>query len=409
MQRLNTRDLDAFVQQSDILGGPGAQACEQYWQDLEYRPDLVVDETLDPFSEAYVDQQLAVYREMSGRDFDQLVNEHTALDVERHTAAVNPYDHGEPGGLALHIERLSRALRLGAPPRGGRLLDMGCGWGLSSEVAAYSGLNVTAVDVNTDFVSLVNRRANRLGLAIAAQHGTFEQPNVAGLYDMILFYECFHHALRPWAVLSRMAGLLSPNGKLVLAGEPINSYWWKHWGMRLDPLSVYCIRKFGWLESGWTIDFLHLAFRRAGLSCHAVAHPEGEIGYTIVGTQSDINRIPAQEIGQHWQHRGWLRDGEYLISQSESSLSIPFPADASTARLTLHNFRNKPLRVSIRANDTVEDLDLAPGKNSFDLKKMPVAVHTISLTCETWNPNVELNNGDDRTIGLHLGEVIFLM
>lgn len=128
--RIKTSDLTGFIAHSDQLGGPGHPDCEQYWQGIEYYPDIVVDQSLDPFSEEYVNQQVALYREVSGRELDQLTNEHTALDVNRHTAAINPYDHGSPSGLAQHIERLSRAIRLGAPPRGSLMLDMGCGWGL---------------------------------------------------------------------------------------------------------------------------------------------------------------------------------------------------------------------------------------------------------------------------------------
>ncbi|HWI84938.1 MAG TPA: class I SAM-dependent methyltransferase, partial [Sphingomonas sp.] len=257
---------------------------------MEYRSDIVVDQSLDPFGEDYVGQQLALYREMSGREFNQQSNEHTTFDVATHVAAINPYDHGSPGGLAQHIERLSRAIRFGAPPRGGRFLDMGCGWGLSSEVAAYCGLAVTAVDVNPDFVDLVNRRAERLGLNIAARQGEFDTFESDDRFAMILFYECFHHALRPWTLLARMARLLAPEGRIVLAGEPINSHWWTHWGLRLDPLSVYCIHKFGWLESGWSAEFLKSSFQRAGLSVQISDHPEGEIGFTVIGRRTTTGR-----------------------------------------------------------------------------------------------------------------------
>jgi len=405
---LRTVDLPQFVAESDRLGGPGNAACDQYWAGLEYHPDIVVDQSLDPFSEDYVDRQLALYREMSGRDFDQCSNEHTSFDVGNHIAAINPYNHGSPSGLALHMERLTRAIRLGVPPRGSRFLDMGCGWGLSSEVAAYCGLSVTAVDVNPDFVELVNRRAERLNLDIKAQQGEFDTFESVDRFAMILFYECFHHALRPWDLLARMARHLEPDGRIVLAGEPINSHWWKNWGLRLDPLSVYCIHKFGWFESGWSVDFLVAAFQRAGLTAVISNHPEGEIGFTVIGTKSKVGHIDASEIGALWQHGGWIVEGDYMTCTGDGWLSIPFPAESRVALLGLRNFRSSSVYARISSGEIVLfEQNLPPGRTTVELSAAQ-AQGRLNFIGDIWVPDDELGNGDRRHISLHLEDVTFL-
>jgi hypothetical protein len=94
---------------------------------------------------------------------------------------------------------------------------------------------------------------------------SFDQFDSDENYDAIFFYECLHHSVRPWHLLQRLKNNLNANGKIVLSGEPINEVWWKHWGIRLDPLSLYCIRKYGWFESGFSMGFLHLIFDRIGL------------------------------------------------------------------------------------------------------------------------------------------------
>jgi 2-polyprenyl-3-methyl-5-hydroxy-6-metoxy-1,4-benzoquinol methylase len=404
---LSTKDLPEFVAHSDRLGGPGNPSCEAYWEGLEYRPDLVVDQSLDPFGEDYVEQQLALYREMSGRDFDQLTNEHTILEVDKHVAAINPYDHGSPGGLAQHIERLSRAIRLGAPPRGSRFLDMGCGWGLSSEIAAYCGLSVTAVDVNPDFVNLVNRRAQRLGHDIVAQQGTFDTFESDHRFSMILFYECFHHALRPWTLLDRMARHLMPGGRIVLAGEPINSYWWTHWGMRLDPLSVYCIHKFGWLESGWSVEFLDRCLKRAGLFVQIADHPESEVGFTVVGTNQQIGHVGADDIARSWHHQGWFVESGFMASTGDSKLLVPVPDGSRKVTLCFQNFRHRPLHVTIRNDkDTLVDQDIPLGRSLIDLAASQ-AHGMLNLTGDKWVPDIDQGNGDTRQISMHLEEVYF--
>jgi len=400
---LRTSELPEFVKRSDQLGGPGQPDCERYWQNIEYRPDIVVDQSLDPFSEAYVGQQLALYREMSGRDFDQLSNEQTSLDVDTHVAAINPYNHGTPGILAQHIERLSRAIRYASPPLGGPMLDMGCGWGLSSEVAAYCGLAVTAVDVNKDFVDLVNRRAARFGHNITARHGTFDTFESDDRFAMILFYECFHHALRPWDLLARMARHLAPAGKIVMAGEPINDAWWKHWGLRLDPLSVYCIHKFGWLESGWSADFLKAAFRRARLTVEIISHPEGEIGPIVVGGRATIGSIGAAEIGRLWEHDGWMVEAEYMASKGDSRLRLQFPAESRVVSLGLQNFRTKPLHVAIgNGQKILVERDVEPGRTEIEIVVDQVQDGLVTLAAEIWVPDDEQGNGDKRKISIHL-------
>lgn len=275
-------ELDAFVAESDRLGGPGSPACEAFWRNRVYVPTLRFDRSLDPFGEAYVTEQLQLYREISGRDFDQPVNEIATVDVDSHAAAANPYAHWPPERFAFHVERLASAFKLTAPPAGGAMLDMGCGWGLSSELAAYCGLTVSAVDINPKFVALVNRRAHRLGLALDATQGAFDSFETDRRFDIVFFYECFHHALRPWTLARRMASLLKPGGALVLCGEPVNDIW-THWGLRLDPLSIYCLRKFGWFESGWSLRFLLACLERAGLAPAVHRHPDPDTGVLVIG------------------------------------------------------------------------------------------------------------------------------
>jgi len=401
MTPITFRDLDAFVQQTDQLGGPGSAACDAYWGTITYEVGVAVDETLDPFSDAYVDQQLAVYAELSGRAFDQVANEHSDIDVSTHIVAVNPYNHPSPGGLAVHLQRLSQALQRASPALGSKMLDMGCGWGLSSEIAAYCGLNVTAVDINPDFVRLVETRARRLNLRISAQQGTFDGFSSPEKFDTVLFYECLHHALRPWTVLSRMAQMLSFDGRVVLAGEPINSIWWKHWGLRLDPLSIYCIRKFGWFESGWSADFLKAAIEHAGLSCSLWEAPD--TGYTVIGNFASQKTLPAVEIARMATMTGWMNDVDYLTSTGVSTLALELHEDARKVRLDLTVFRPAPLRTVVTANSLeVFNGELSPGQTVLNVDTNGAASLTLEITTDIWCPNTEIGNDDNRKIGIHL-------
>jgi len=267
---IRASDLNALVAECDRLGGLGTPATRAYLSDFRFVPETCVDQSLDPFSEEYFRQQEALYREIAGRDLNQAEGERTPLDVTAHAAACNPYNNPDIRFIARHARAIQTCLVVADLPPGAAALDLGCGWGLSSEMMAFAGARVTAVDINPPFVELVRRRAARLGLPIEAVESDFDSYSDDRRYDLVLFYECLHHSLRPWVTLARIGPLVKPGGKIVWAGEPVNTIWWADWGLRLDHDSVYCMRKYGWWESGWSAEFLARCFARAGFAMTVV-------------------------------------------------------------------------------------------------------------------------------------------
>lgn len=394
-------DLDDFVRRSDALGGPGSRGCQDFWNGFSVVPSHQVDTTLDPLSDRYVAEQMALYTELSGRTYEPNAHEQTNFDLERHVAATNPYDHPNPADLAMHIQRLSRAFRMGRAARGETVLDMGCGWGLSSELAAYLGLKVVAVDINSSFVSLISQRSERSGADITAVQSTFDAYVPATPVDLVLFYESLHHAVRPWTVVSRAANALNPGGRVILAGEPVNDIWWRHWGLRLDAISVYCIRKFGWFESGWSLPFIKRLMFRAGLAPVAMRDADPEIDVVIVGTKG-VCRLSGAEAIDLFETSGCVADLESAILTGDGSLSLSFPAGSTRALLEVVNYRSKVLRVRLACNGAdLHNGDLRSGPTEFRVAR-DADTFDISFAVEEWIADEELNNGDTRTIGLHL-------
>lgn len=273
--------LESFIAFSDEIGPPSSPDVEAFWRGMRYIPATKVNQKLDPFGEEYAAQQIAVYREIAGRDLDQAMNELTDFAIEDHIAGANPYTHQPPPAVALHVGRVSRAIQYSGLQIGDHVLDMGCGWGTSCELMAFCGLEVTGLDINPRFVELVNTRAKRIGHRVHAVQGSFEDIPGEGLYDAVLYYESLHHAIKPWETLSLVHRRLKPGGKLIFAGEPVNDIW-KHWGIRTDPLSIYCIRKFGWFESGWSADFISKCVKRCGFEVGHFAEEPGSIGWIMI-------------------------------------------------------------------------------------------------------------------------------
>ena len=111
--------LDAFILASDRRGGPNSPGYDEFWRTVTYKTSVILDERLDPFGDGYMAAQLRVYAEISGRTLDQAANEMTSFDLPAHVAAANPYGNCDPASMALHIQRLSRAIMAARPRMGG--------------------------------------------------------------------------------------------------------------------------------------------------------------------------------------------------------------------------------------------------------------------------------------------------
>ena len=279
--------LDEFVISSDKLGGPGSPRVQRLWENFKYVPTIEVNQEFDPYSNEYVNEQLALYKEIAGTTIDQYTTELTNFSLEQSTNSANPYGVTDITYVSDHVRSISNALHYAKAPDNASVLDMGCGWGLSSEILSYCGARVTAVDINPRFIELVNNRNKRFNFNISTAHSSFDDFTTTDMFDIVFFYECLHHSVDTWNVINKYKQFLKPNGSFVITGEPITNAYWKHWGLRLDPLSVYCIRKHGWFESGWSHDFLIDMLHRAKLAVEHIPNKGGSNSDVYIAKRID--------------------------------------------------------------------------------------------------------------------------
>jgi len=286
----DTAAMRDFVARSDELGGPDAPSTITWWGTLACDIPAAMRheaERLDPLSPGYFALQDRLYQAITGAPYRETISELTPFDKEAAAAGHLAYPNCSPETLNRHFGAMTRMVeqfsRLGPL----RILEAGSGWGFSTEYLALLGHKVVGVDVNPDFVETATRRSRRLGLDIDYRLGTFERlpggPDEC--FDVIFTSAAFHHSRAPAAALRSMVELLAPAGQIILASEPfIPPDMWPAWGLRTDPLSVYCIAKFGWWESGWTREFMAGLFAQLGLVMRFVDH-HSDLERYMIGTR----------------------------------------------------------------------------------------------------------------------------
>ena len=108
-------------------------------------------------------------------------------------------------------------------PRPWRILDAGCGTGVSTDYLAHlnPGAEILAVDISAGTLEVARERARRSGAAGQASSLRFEQRSLLDLggeapFDYINSVGVLHHLREPEAGLKALAALLKPGGVLHL-------------------------------------------------------------------------------------------------------------------------------------------------------------------------------------------------
>jgi len=102
------------------------------------------------------------------------------------------------------------------PLTGRRAADVGCGAGLLAEPLARMGATVTGIDAAPENIAVARLHAARQGLAIDYRAGGVEA--LAGeRFDLVTSMEVIEHVAEPAAFIAQLAGLLAPNGIMILS------------------------------------------------------------------------------------------------------------------------------------------------------------------------------------------------
>lgn len=251
----------------------------------QFHMQFPMDLPADPDSPEYRAAQMKLYEWLHGKPY-AVTNEVSALDVQAAASRPFPFYTESPQTVGNHIISIGHLIRtLNLPPKSA-ILEFGPGWGNTTVWLARMGYDVTAVDIEQNFVDLIRERARRKSLKVTAMQGDFSMIHQFDRqFDAVLFFECFHHCSDHQALIAGLDRVIAPGGKAVFAAEPITNDFPLPWGLRLDGESLWAIRKNGWLELGFQETYFRGLLARHGWELAKSVCPETPWGVIFTATR----------------------------------------------------------------------------------------------------------------------------
>ena len=320
---------------------------------------------LDPFSDRYRELVLELYHDLRGSSSPYVPerDEKSGMALPQDLwSGASPWFFKDTALVSEFLLSWGQIMRALALPSGSRakVLEYGSGSGQLLLFLARLGIQAYAVDIDAASLELVRAQASAMQLDVRTEQAEFGGGFEDERFDRIVFFESFHHALDFRALLRRLRQRLNPGGLLVLCGEPVVGGFMPAvpypWGPRLDGLSVFCIRRFGWMELGFTEPFLIEALHAHGwlVNVHTVPHCGRATTYVArpyVGETTGVGKHIS--LGPHeagWQefeetHRWTSGDMTATFplpcqdgwSQVAIQVSNPFPVDRQVELYDGHN------------------------------------------------------------------------
>jgi SAM-dependent methyltransferase len=158
---------------------------------------------------------------------------------------------------------------MGLMPPGGRLLDMGCGTGWTSLLFAKKGYQVVGQDLVPEAIEAGRRlkhenRVDNLDFVV----GDYESLAFREEFDVVVFFDCLHHAVDEVGALASAWRALKPGG-ICITSEP----GWGH-----ERRSAAVMAEFGVTERDMHPAKIIRGARKAGFTGFSV-HPHAHYLY----------------------------------------------------------------------------------------------------------------------------------
>ena len=102
---------------------------------------------------------------------------------------------------------------------GTSLVELGCGSGWMTRLAARHGVHAHGYDIAPEMIEIARAEAEREGIEAKFDAGDYELLDLGHRFDACLIYDALHHSERPDLVLGAAHRALKPDGRVLIA-EP---------------------------------------------------------------------------------------------------------------------------------------------------------------------------------------------
>lgn len=345
------KTLDQFLDQVELLANDDDMRSN--WENIKLHEKLLAGfpdrlRSLDPFTNEYEFTVKQFYAHLQGSNYD-VTNECLDIDVEYMTNVGYPYSTRSPSTVGNFLIAYGFIIRTMNLPAGSKILDIGAGAGCLTIHLAKMGYQLTCVDINPKFIELLQRMTSKLPNHIEFVCSEMNEIEFESKreYNAILFMEAFHHSSKHRETLKRVKKHLDSKGSIYFAAEPIvdkeNDILPYAWGPRLDGESIRSIRKYGWIENGFTKKYFDEMLLRQGFTSYRARSQETHWADLIIASSPLLVDVGAtfefgfDGSGLKLLGEGWSQPESFGVwtCARRASLRFAWPNDIQSLKLVL--------------------------------------------------------------------------
>lgn len=361
----------------------------------------------DPYSKEYFDAQINLYLEISGKNSYTVENEYTPFDFEG--LKNNPFPYCTKSSTTVGDQLIAQGFLIKsmnlAPDS--HILEFGPGWGNTTLHFVQMGYKVTAVEIDPSLINLIKYRTELLSKEVRLIQQDMlvfsEQDSLK--YDAAIFFECFHHCIDHLKLLKNIHRLINNDGLIAFAAEPIADFPYP-WGVRLDGLSIWSIRKFGWLELGFDTSYFLRTLLLLGWTPKRYRFHDSPLCDVIIARKSNRYYQPSEitlppDECNTWAPKELDLTSKLRFTKTKSVLTCERNINVSSIEFCISNYAPFPINVTLSAGSSSSTFRIP---RNFGKMVSKISIQNwngeIAISSKIWCPSKVLGNGDNREIGV---------
>lgn len=378
------------------------------------------DHSLHADSDEYKQQQYKLWKQVVdvtreyNAELDEQVLNCPHTDVIRFPAGFINRDENAVNFQGDHFIATGMFMKYSGIKPGQNVLEYGPGFGGIALQMARLGVNVDTVDISDYFVDTIKEQSDFYKVPLTSFKGEFGfNPRGDMKYDLIFFYESFHHCLEFKKVIKLLKEYLAYDGKIMMAGEPIvettNSSIPSAWGIRMDTENIAIMRYRHWFELGFTEDYLISNFVNAGfiaqkMRCDVSTYGRGYIFKHRPDTIHMSNYWLSHDEANSWnapESTGrWTTDMSYL--------SIDTSDTFNKISVCMTNHHPLSQTVIIEYGSHKHSFNFSPHECKTISLDATVKARSLSFESSAIIPNNVYKSTDTRSLGIFVNTFSYI-